>query len=377
MSPHKKHVAFFDQIRGFAIICVFLFHALGISYSQYQLPWGDWFPKFEAPRSFLFFLPLTMGWAGVAVFFVVSGFCIHNSFARNPDWQDFAVRRFFRIYPPYVVALLLFALILPWTRIGHDFFGIALLGSHLALVQNLDDRSFFAINPSFWSIAVEAQLYLIYPVMLLLVKRIGWRKTLLFIGALEIGLRTVAGLTVFSTGDLPLFRFLGMPFLYWFSWAIGAAIADAHLLGHPLPFANHSWRAWSVVAVASGFIKPIAPYSFLFFAVLTATVIVHLLQKDEAPARWPALRKWISNVGLWSFSIYLLHEPFLDLAPRLAAKFPLPHVSQHLEAFGIALLFWFPILGLSALSYRWIELPGIALGKRVSSLVPSGAQVDT
>src|SRR4029079_6537576 len=102
--------------------------------------------------SFLLVLPATLGSAGVAVFFAVSGFCIHLSFQRNPESRDYIFRRFFRIYPPYLFALVLFAFIYPPTRLSfaslQDF---TQLLSHLFLVHNFGSSTFNGINGAFWS----------------------------------------------------------------------------------------------------------------------------------------------------------------------------------------------------------------------------------
>ena len=370
MGHSKRHIDFLDQIRGIAIIGVFLFHCLDTSFGHSQLSWGSWIQDFNVPKSFLLLLPLTLGWAGVSIFFVVSGFCIHLSFARNPNWRTFGIRRFFRIYPPYFVAVLLFALLVPWTRIPYDRFGLAQLGTHLALIHNYDPHFFVGINGSFWSLAVEAQLYLLYPVLLSLVARLGWNRSLIYIAALEIGLRTLSSVILCTASEpLPLLL-TGLPFSYWYSWSIGAAVADAHLRGRPIPFANHSLLVWSGLAICSNFLKPFAHFSFLLFAISTATAIARLLRREHMSIRLPAffpksLNKSLNAVGLWSYSIYLIHAPFLVLVPWIARKFFGLHHSQSLVIFALCLCFWFPIIGLSALWYRAFELPSIALSRQI------------
>ena len=113
----ERRIDFLDPIRGIAILLVFVFHSLGTAFGRDELPWGPWFRDFNVPGSFLLLLPATFGWVGVAIFFVVSGFCIHLSYSRLPQWSLFLQRRFFRIYPPYLVALLFFALAFPITRL--------------------------------------------------------------------------------------------------------------------------------------------------------------------------------------------------------------------------------------------------------------------
>ena len=368
MNHPPKHIDFLDHIRGIAILAVFLFHSVITACGgSYELPWGSWIPDFDVPSSFLALLPLSFGWSGVAIFFVVSGFCIHLSFMRNPNWRDFTIRRLFRIYPPYLFAVLLFALLIPWSRISYGLFGAAQLGSHLALIHNFDERSLFGISPSFWSIAVEVQLYLLYPMLLAMVAWCGWRRSLMYIGTLEIGLRMVSSVALVSTGESVPLWFVGIPLIYWFSWSIGAVVADAYLLGRRIPFSNHSLLAWSTAAIISRFIKPLASFSFLFFALLTATAIAKLLNRKDRPIPFSSFSRPLRSIGLWSFSIYLLHQPLLALSPRIAAKLSFTGYSQTLLVFALCLCLWFPIVILSAIWYHVFEIPSIAFGKRFTT----------
>jgi peptidoglycan/LPS O-acetylase OafA/YrhL len=80
MNNSKKYFDFLDQIRGFAIVSVVFYHILGTVCSRSQFPWGtSWLRDFSVPKSFLLLSPLSFGHIGVAIFFVVSGFCIHLS----------------------------------------------------------------------------------------------------------------------------------------------------------------------------------------------------------------------------------------------------------------------------------------------------------
>lgn len=89
MTKPKHYVPALDAIRGVAILGVFLFHALGMAFGFDQLPWKGFYRDFDTWRTFLPLYPLTYGSAGVSVFFVVSGFCIHLSFATssNQGWM--------------------------------------------------------------------------------------------------------------------------------------------------------------------------------------------------------------------------------------------------------------------------------------------------
>ncbi len=108
------HLPFLDFLRGVAILSVFLFHCVGTTFGPVdQLVWNGSFRDFHVSKSFLALLPFTLGWCGVTLFFVISGFCIHLSHERSRDkhLSVFFLRRFFRIYPPFLVACLVFAAI--------------------------------------------------------------------------------------------------------------------------------------------------------------------------------------------------------------------------------------------------------------------------
>ena len=203
-SPNR-HIDFLDPLRGIAILLVFIFHSVGPAFGRDELPWGHWFRDFNVSTPFIFLIPATFGWVGVAIFFVVSGFCIHLSFSRLPQWSLFFQRRFFRIYPPYLITLLFFAVIFPTTRLAFtSWHSAGQFVSHLFLFHNIDDRSFFGINPSYWSIAVEVQLYALYPILIMLARRFGWRRTLIGLAMIEITLR-------FTDGVLFTFNGTGLP----------------------------------------------------------------------------------------------------------------------------------------------------------------------
>ena len=195
-SPRR--VDFLDPMRGFAILAVFAFHCLRASNHYENLfPWNGLFADvWNEPIYKIGLIPFDLGACGVAIFFVISGFCIHTSHSRRPDpwFKSFLTKRALRIYPPYLVPLVVFAFVYPFgdTDLGipkesTNFF------AHLFLVHNFFDLEIFSgINPSFWSIAVEAQLYLIYPIMFLLARWQGWRRTLLVCAAIEVPIRCLA-----------------------------------------------------------------------------------------------------------------------------------------------------------------------------------------
>ena len=364
--PLQRHIDFLDPVRGIAILLVFLYHVLGMAFGGDQLPWGPWFRDFTGSRSFFALLPVTFGWAGVVIFFVVSGFCIHLSFSRRADWMVFFQRRFFRIYPPYLVVLLFFALAYPITRLHFTSWedGFQLF-SHLTLIYNTNAQWVFGINPSFWSIAVEVQLYVLYPVLCLLASRFGWRRALLGIATLEIGLRLAYGVmdTLHGTG-LPRWV-TDSPFYFWFSWALGAWLAELYLQGKTWLVPRLLFYALVVMPFACWFLKPLASLSFPLFAMLTAAVMSRLLEKTPRQLPLPGiLVNHLQRVGLWSFSLYLVHQPLILGIPCIVGKVTSDAYVHPLVMFLLGVASWFVIVPLARLLYQFLELPSIALGKQ-------------
>lgn len=138
-----------DGLRGIACLLVCFFHTganIGI------MPFLIW------------------GFTGVHLFFVLSGYLISRPFLKAlieggnlPSMSRFYLRRFLRIYPAYFVSLLVFLALRQVTHTNvPDAFNIV---THVALIFNyFDSHYFFAINPVFWSLAIEAQFYILLPV---------------------------------------------------------------------------------------------------------------------------------------------------------------------------------------------------------------------
>ena len=382
MKPTEKHISFLDPIRGLALLSVFLYHSVAATFGTFELGWTGFLHDLNVSRSFLAILPATLGWLGVAIFFVVSGFCIHLSHerSRQKGFQVFFLRRFFRIYPPYLLALCFFAFVFPPTRLdfsshlhrAHTEFAYSLLtlSTHLLLVHSLVEFLSCSINGSFWSIAVEVQLYALYPLLLWVVSRLGWRGALLLTGIVEGVMRGMMGTTMafLPSFDIPGWFALS-PLIFWFSWAIGAALADAYLKGERLPFRTFPLWLWPMLTLGCYCVLPLYAFCFMLAALSSATFIAYLLAKP-APAlpslgAFGWLFKHLSWAGTVSYSAYLIHQPLVDLVPQLAGRF-FPGVTlPALVLYGLCLLSWFPILGLSYLLYRWVELPSIAWGKGV------------
>ena len=378
MKSPSDHIPFLDYLRGLAILVVFLFHCSATSFTggQLELGWNGLIRNLKIPLSHIPTLPATLGWAGVSIFFVVSGFCIHLSHgrSRDKDLGIFFLRRFFRIYPPYLVALLVFALIFPGSRLNFSsallhthsqfLYSIVTLVSHLALLHNLSGNVAWDINGAFWSIAVEVQLYLLYPLLLVMANRGGWLRALWITGVIEIGLRTIAALFNIESTLLIL-----NPLFFWFSWTMGAALAEAYIKGQPIPFTGRSLFFFPALLLLFYLFKPLSHFCFTLVALSTVYAMSYWLRNPAATPssanRGAFIFDHLRFAGLISYSFYLIHVPILDLWSSWLVTLLSGQHLPYLARFTLCAVSWFLILVPAYLFYRFIELPSIAWGKRV------------
>lgn len=152
-----------DGLRGLAIVLVVAYHTWLLS----------WFSPmwYVAQRTVPVDALYRCGYFGVDLFFVVSGFCMFYPEARNifegapaMTWRQFGYRRFIKIAPSYVAALAATALV-AWPDAGGTRKFASAVANHLLFVNNSYYDAFGAHNSVLWSLAVEVQFYLIFPLL--------------------------------------------------------------------------------------------------------------------------------------------------------------------------------------------------------------------
>src|SRR5438876_3309497 len=142
-----------DLLRALAIIVVVIYHA---ALFGFKLPG-------RVDR---------FGWIGVDLFFVLSGYLIGGQLiapltrGRPIDLRRFFARRALRIIPAYFVILAVYAFLPPW----REYPEMSPLWKFVFSVQNIDLHGGTAFSHA-WSLAVEAQFYLLLPLILILVSR--------------------------------------------------------------------------------------------------------------------------------------------------------------------------------------------------------------
>jgi peptidoglycan/LPS O-acetylase OafA/YrhL len=360
-----------DQLRGAAALAVVVCH---LAVSAYR---GA--PNLDGGRWPWLALTLGFGYLGVPLFFVISGFCIHLPQARalastapmrGPEWRTFFLRRFWRLYPPYLAALGV-ALAVLWLVQALPVVSWLMLATQGLLVHTFHTATFDGINPPAWTLAVEAQLYLVYPSVFWLISRLGAFPALGVVFGATMGYRVALALT-------PLPETLSGPawelFLArWFEWVLGAVVAEwgAGRVALPRAFCT-PWLATSVLGLGV-FLEWHTWHHRLYvlkeplYGVAFALLLCVVLAREQPGAR-SRVGGYLAGVGLYSYSLYLLHRPiqlaFEPLA-RAVATWPIVVTHQVPSSLLIMAATMPLILWASRLFYRYCEAPAIQRSRSV------------
>jgi len=361
-TPHLDRI---DSIRGLAIFLVFAFHTLIIIFPGLEIKNFDenGFLEFSSLKvMLLYFNPLGQGALGVDLFLVISGFLIHLIHLRSGtelNLHIFFSKRFWRIYPPYLLTLLFFFVL----NFDLSAQGIKNIVSHVLLVHNLTDNTFYTINPSFWSIALECQLYLIYPLYLLILKRTGAVNALLIVTGINIVFSSIGHFTGINSLAYGTFALK-----FWVIWCAGAFLADRfhnkkRIFNNPVLWLILSYLIFCVFKswfITSRFI--------LIPATLTCVALMEMIlyYKNPEGVIYKMIMKPLAFFGLISYSVYLIHQPGLGF---LISFFNPGTSYQSLNTITGVLLSSTLILLISYVLYRIVELKSIAFGQQLRSKV--------
>jgi peptidoglycan/LPS O-acetylase OafA/YrhL len=307
--PRRQRLAGLDGIRGLAALYVVVNHVFLRSFPGYpadQAPfWAGWF---------------IYGRFAVVVFIVVSGFSLALAPARH-GWRldgvaQFAQRRARRILPPYWAALA-FSLVVAWLVVPQPGHGIPDGKSVLVnglLVQNI--VAAHSPNAAFWSMAVEAQLYLLLPLLFLVVRRRGAIAMLatvtLVVAAIGIFGPHIAHLDTFviqSPPDLAALFAVGI---------LTAGIVSATQARRSWPWAWLALAAVAPVLVTVALQGSVWTLDHLFWIDLALGPAVGCLLAGLATGRpAPLLRvldtRPMRSLGSFSYSLYLTHAPIVAI----------------------------------------------------------------
>lgn len=317
---------------------------------------------------------LSGGYVGVDVFFVVSGFVITMSLLgrRGTSLADFYAARARRILPMATIVLVATVVaashLLNFVRAGRIATDALWAGFFAANVRfsTLGTDYFATGQPQsplqhYWSLAVEEQFYLAWPLMLVVLLAVPGRRVVgrphRGTGAVVAFLFLVVAVSLFwcirRTGQLPTAAFFSTFARAW-ELAVGALLAVGAGTVARLPASVRvvlGWLGLAGVLAAGALLTADTPFpgsAALLPVLSTAAIIAGGTGPSRGGAGSVLDRRPMQAVGNWSYSFYLWHWPVLLLAAGYAER-DLP--------LRLDLLLLIGALALSAGTYRLVENP--------------------
>jgi peptidoglycan/LPS O-acetylase OafA/YrhL len=297
-----ERVAGLDGIRGLAALFVVLNHIFLRAWPGYPADrapfWAAWF---------------IYGRFAVVVFIALSGFSLGLAPART-GWRfdsvaTFARRRAWRILPAYWAALG-FSLLMTWYVVAQPGWAVPNGRSVVVYGVLVQDAVPAGIpNRAFWSIAVEAQLYVLLPLLLLVVRRAGALAMVAGVGAVVValGLLVPAAALVDVTPDLAVLFAIGV---------LAAGIATAAERIRSLPWGAFALAAAVPVVALISVMGATWTDEHLFWVDLAWAPAIGCFLAAVAMRRPRALVALLDvrplrRLGSFSYSLYLTHAPIV------------------------------------------------------------------
>jgi peptidoglycan/LPS O-acetylase OafA/YrhL len=375
-------VHWLDGVRGAAAMFVVLHHM-----------WLAVWPRFPSNAG-----PWWLGWLlyghlAVAIFIVVSGFSLalaplsHGTQLRGGT-RRFIRRRAWRILPAYWVALI-FSTIVAVALLHSESGPGAVTKSfvvHGLLLQDVIGSQ--APNGAFWSIAVEWQIYFLFPLILWLARR----RSIEWAVGVTVAVVVLAHLVArvgppFDKLDHLSPQFLGLFALGVLAVHLGRSDRAAQLRRPLGVLALVVFAGIVVVALVAGSEWMVARYFYvdIFFGVAAACLLCTVLAGGAAWIRRPLGSRAGLKLGLFSYSIYLMHAPVVGVLDKyVVTPMALPPLAQFFVmlaiglpavlavCYGFHLLFEAPFLRYRDIrSLRALPIAKLSRLKRPTAVLPS------
>lgn len=351
-----------DLLRGVACLMVLFFHGFANHFNTTGLS--------KMPR--LFMQATAYGWAGVNLFFALSGFLITGILIEareEPDYyQRFYIRRSLRILPPYLAVIAALIVLSQAKMINHPA-GWAFIGLSLLYLSNITD--YFGVDIQYrvlWSLAVEEHFYLLWPTC---IRRLKLRGTAM--AAIAICVGSLACRVIASA--------LGHDPLGYATWLCADGLGMGALLAVTARMLRQSrvglWLfAGGALLVAAGcfFLDRITTWHIVtdgafhltgYNSLCCACVTVALL----LGSRFSIHQRVLEFFGEISYGLYLVHMLCFDFYDRMMPRI-WPAIADGHGHFGVMVVRFLTAgalaVGLSTVSRRYYEDPILRLKDRLA-----------
>lgn len=273
----KDRIINIDILRGIAILFVVLFHYTSHYSPEYLLRSDNWSLSIAS-----------YGWSGVDIFFIVSGYCIAMTIIKTQNYFEFILRRFARIYPAYVFCGII-------TLIFYSFFDLPgrevswTTGfMNLVFANFIPGINYQYIDGVYWALIVELKFYIFFGMIYFTIRSLG--KAIVLWAILSILLNIILlvdnKVLIFLTTLTPHSNFflIGMILFYsnqknLFTLSLILILALLNI------YVNDRYSGNEIY--------------FIFLVIFTSMMIKNKLRFKL---------DLLSNIGLVSFSWYLLHN---------------------------------------------------------------------
>lgn len=371
----RKHISTLDGVRGIAILLVLGIHFM---YSG-AVP--------SAPRVFVNATKvLAFGWMGVDLFFVLSGFLITGILldtVSSPNYfRAFYARRVLRIFPVYYAILTVVACALPCAARFPSFPWPSPTLLHLSFfyIQNwwmsFHSQNAAGVLGDYWSLAVEEQFYLLWPLVVLKLRRPGLVRFCIFVCMMTPLLRLLVVIyrpraLILLIGTIPR-----MDTLLW-----GALVAIAvrtpgvvrRLKPYLLPIAIVSALALFIIDFPLHELYTRAQYTqsvgYSVIAVGFSAFLLmgYLADGSSSPLARLLSSRLLTSFGRYSYGIYLFHA-FLIAGMNLACQRTQWYGHSVPAAAVLCLLFLAASFGVAFVSYEFFERRFLQLKSRFEAV---------
>ncbi len=372
-SDRTARIPELDGLRGVAITLVIVFHSFYFSPGPEHHTSGLMRTAFVFMERFF-----ALGWTGVDLFFVLSGFLIGgillNVRASPRYFKTFYARRLYRILPIYYLWIGLYLVVAALS--GELRARLRMAAGLFLFLQNLGFRYPTPLADAWflpaWSLAIEEQFYLIAP---LVVRRLSPRRLYAVLGMVILVAPLLRTWVLYHVpqghASLPLSYTL-MPCR---ADALAIGMLTALLWRNPasrLWLGNHVNILYGITGIfLAGFAVlgarypsagslPMQTVGYTWIAVLYALIMILAMTRSSGPIAVLARTRWLREVGLVSYCLYLIHDAVRFGMPLLIKSIILHPPTWILVAgSGIAAIVSYLI---ARLSWAYFEYPLLRRG---------------